>query len=138
MEMTSQRGFRELSHTADWQLEVWAPDLAELFTLAAQGMYSLANIETVSEPEVNRELELKTEDLETLLVSFLSELLYFVEDERLAFDRINLFLNGIHLRAELSGGEIRRQDKEIKAVTYHNLEIKKKDQIYQVQIVFDV
>jgi SHS2 domain-containing protein len=138
MQATPQRGFRELSHTADWQLEVWAPTLAELFTLAALGMYSLANIEISAEPKFNRDLELSTEDLETLLVSFLSELLYFVEDEGLAFDQINLSLDGFQMQAHLSGGKIKRQDKEIKAVTYHNLEISFQDQLYQVQIVFDV
>ena len=37
-------GFQEIEHTADWALQVWAPDLPILFTLAAEGMNSLAEV----------------------------------------------------------------------------------------------
>ncbi|MFC2053874.1 archease, partial [Chloroflexota bacterium] len=30
-------GFREIEHTADWELEVWAPDILELLKQAAIG-----------------------------------------------------------------------------------------------------
>lgn len=138
MDGHSSGGFREVGHTADWQLEVWAPELPELFKLAAQGMYSLAHVEIAENPRISRDFRLAAEDLETLLVSFLGELLYIGEDERLAFDQIDLSIDGPQLSAHLSGGEIKRQDKEIKAVTYHNLHITYQDSLYQVQIVFDV
>ncbi|MFN2196517.1 MAG: archease [Anaerolineales bacterium] len=132
------RGFREIAHTADWQLEVWAPELPELFKLAAQGMYKLANVEVAQTARINRKLALTADDLETLLVNFLSELLFLGESEGLAFDQISLSLKGLQLYAQLSGAEILRQDKEIKAVTFHNLEILYLDELFRVQIVFDV
>jgi SHS2 domain-containing protein len=81
---------------------------------------------------------LTADDLETLLVNFLSELLFLGESEGLAFDQISLSLKGLQLYAQLSGAEILRQDKEIKAVTFHNLEILYLDELFRVQIVFDV
>ncbi len=38
---TPYSGFREKDHTADWELEVWAPDLPGLLVEAARGMYWL-------------------------------------------------------------------------------------------------
>jgi SHS2 domain-containing protein len=37
-------GYREREHTADWELEVWAPDLPRLLEQAARGMYRLAGL----------------------------------------------------------------------------------------------
>jgi hypothetical protein len=42
--MQTEFGFREHAHTADWELEVWAPDLATLFVQAALGMYALSGV----------------------------------------------------------------------------------------------
>ena len=36
--MDLSAGYREIEHTADWELEVWAPDLAALLEQAARGM----------------------------------------------------------------------------------------------------
>ena len=38
---TQPAGFREKEHTADWELDVWAPDLPALLDQAARGMYWL-------------------------------------------------------------------------------------------------
>ena len=37
-------GYREIEHTADWELKVWAPDLRGLLEQAARGMYALSGI----------------------------------------------------------------------------------------------
>jgi len=38
----SQSGFREREHTADWELQVWAPSFSGLLEQAARGMYALS------------------------------------------------------------------------------------------------
>lgn len=131
-------GYKEIEHTADWELLVWAPTLPALFREAARGMYTLCGIQ-VSQPWSSlRTLELEAGDFESLLVGFLSELLYFGEESRLAFPEITISLDGNHLSARLAGAPITAQAKEIKAVTYHNLVIQQTDQHFQVAIVFDV
>ena len=37
-------GYRELEHTADWELEAWADDLPGLLEQAARGMYALSGV----------------------------------------------------------------------------------------------
>jgi SHS2 domain-containing protein len=138
MQEKSESGFLELAHTADWALKVWGPDLARLLTEAARGMYALMEVEISQEQPVAMPLEMKADDGESLLVSFLSELLYLGEDQGLAFDRFELELQDFKLSGVLHGGLVESQRKEIKAVTYHELEIIYTGSSYEATIVFDV
>jgi SHS2 domain-containing protein len=131
-------GFRELEHTADWQLEVWAPDLPALLEQSARGMYALTGARLQVGPRLNRGLDLPMKDPESLLVTFLAELLFLEEQEGLAFDAFNLQIDGGLLHADLGGARLVSIDKEIKAVTYHNLVINKTPRRLEVKIVFDV
>ena len=121
-------GYREIEHTADWELEVWAPDLAGLLEQAAQGMYALSGLRFERTQLERRELDLQAEDAEGLLVVFLGELLHFIEQDNLAFDEFQIELNGYALHAHLSGSKVQKIDKEIKAVTYHNLQVRQSGQ----------
>ncbi len=130
--------FEEVQHTADWSLRVWADSLPGLFAECAQGMLALSGVRLAASPRVARALEFTAIDLESLLVSFLSELLFIQEDEHIAFDEFNIQLEGNSLQALAGGASILSMDKAIKAVTYHNLHIRQNDQDFEVEIVFDV
>lgn len=137
----SNAGFREIEHTADWELEAWAPDLPGLLEQAARGMYSLAGI--VAGPGNTREyrLEMKAPDAESLLVNFLAELLYLEEDQGLAFDGFDLQLRQTgeyQLEANLVGSPALSREKDIKAVTYHKIKVERGQRGLEVRIVFDV
>jgi SHS2 domain-containing protein len=138
--------FEELPHTADWAMRVTAPDLAGLFAESARGMNALAGVKLAlseaegfaSVPKTHRTLNLSAPDTEGLLVAFLSELVYSAEQERLAFDELDIKVEGKTLKAEMSGAPILSLNKSIKAVTYHNLHIRQTARGYEVEIVFDV
>ncbi len=132
------QGWREFEHTADWGLEVWAPDLAALLSQAALGMYALMGVELADEPRQSRELALDAPDPETLLVEFLSELLFLGESEHLAFDLLEVQVDGTHLEAVVDGAPVLTQAKEVKAVTFHGLEVRETDRGLTTRIVFDV
>ncbi len=138
--MTTQTasGFQERPHTADWALDVWASDLVSLLRTAAQGMYALMGVATAAQPRSNYEIELAYADSESLLVSFLAELLYITGRDNVAFDRFEVQLTDSKLTAKVSALPIDSQAKEIKAVTYHNLSIHKTDRGLETTIVFDV
>lgn len=131
-------GFQELEHTADWALSVWAPDLAGLLEQAARGMYELSGIRLEGSPRHQRSLKLESNDAEGLLVHFLGELLHFIDSENLAFDEFGLVVSETEALANLEGAAVAERKKEIKAVTYHNLQIQKNTQGLKAQIVFDV
>jgi len=131
-------GFREIEHTADLELQVWAPDFLLLIEKAAQGMHLLSEITLAAAPRVHRSFELPFFDQESLLVDFLSELLFYGEDQGIAFDKYELKITGDSLYASVEGAAIKDQEKEIKAVTYHCLSVRSTTRGLAVNLVFDV
>lgn len=136
--ISPNRGHREVEHTADWGLEVWAPDLVGLLEEAARGMFELMGVVVSEEDRCHRELEITADDGEQLLVSFLEELLFLTESENVAVDAFLLKLVGDSVLARLEGGTIVSREKEIKAVTFHNLEIVETERGLETRIIFDV
>jgi SHS2 domain-containing protein len=131
-------GFREHEHTADWELEVWAPDLSGLLEQAALGMYQLSGTHLAGSPRLVTDIRLRSPDIESLLVEFLQELLYLGEVEGLGFDKFDIAIDNLSLMAKLTGSPITSIQKEIKAVTYHNLKVIETGRHVEVRIVFDV
>jgi SHS2 domain-containing protein len=131
-------GFEEISHTADWSARVWAADLPSLFIEAARAMNSLSGTVVGMGPRVTRTFETEGPDAESLLVAFLSELLYYQEQENLAYDGFDLRVASQWLKVRMEGAQIASSEKAIKAVTYHNLKIQKTNEGFETIIVFDV
>jgi SHS2 domain-containing protein len=137
--MRPEFGFREHAHIADWELEVWAPDLATLLEQAARGMYALSGMRLQPGLALECTISLHASDVESLLVRFLTELLWVEQEQHLGFNEFSIRVDDqCDLHAELSGSTILSLDKEIKAVTYHNLVVRKTKKGLHVAIVFDV
>ena len=131
-------GFDEIPHTADLSIRVWADDLENLLIESARGMYWLAGAKMVDAPHVIKTLVLEGQDDESLLIAFLSELVYFTEQENLGFNLFELSIKNGRLKVEMEGARLKSISKAIKAVTWHNLEIHKSARGLEVEIVFDV
>lgn len=138
IDTTQEAGYREREHTADWELEVWAPDLTGLLEQAARGMYHLSGTRLELGRRMQRDFELPISDEENLIVDFLSELLFLAEDEGVAFNEFSLEIAQDTLHVGLIGAPIDSMDKEIKAVTYHKLDVRRTKLGLQVNIIFDV
>ncbi len=132
------RGFREVSHTADVAIDVWAPDLESLFAEAACGFNAVAGAKLTEGARLVRDLSLQDLDDESLLVAFLTDLVYAQEQERLGFDVFDLRISDHRLVGTAHGAGLLALMKPIKAVTYHGLEIHPGRGPLEVQIVFDV
>lgn len=131
-------GFQEIPHTADWSVRVWAEDLPALFAESARAMNALAGTLVGKSPRVKRKFEAEGPDTESLLVAFLSELIFYQEQQNLAFDTFEVNIHSQKLEVEMEGVEIESVDKAIKAVTFHNLKIERTDRGFETTIVFDV
>lgn len=135
--------FEMMNHTADISIKAYGKSLKELFENAALGMFNiLADLEGIT---TSTELEIKVEapDKQELLVEWLDELLYDFYTKHIIFCEFNITeLTDKNLTAKVKGrfiGENKNRLKtEIKAATRHDLRIKKKEDTYEVQIVFDV
>lgn len=132
--------YEEIPHTADWALKVRGATMEDLFVNAAEGMYALmGSSPTAGSPQTTREIALDASDVESLLVGWLNELLYFTESEGLAFTRFAVKeLTPTRLMAEAVGGPASEIKKYIKAATFHNLKIERTDEGVEATVVFDV
>ena len=131
--------YEEVEHTADACIRAFGRDLPELFANAAHGMFDLlADMEKLH-PTIEREVSLEASDLETLLVDWLGELLYLREAHGEVYKEFEITtLSSAELKAVAKGGKGFVPRMDIKAVTYHDLEIAKTEEGYVATIVFDV
>lgn len=135
----TQKGFEEIEHTADVALLVWGRDLRELFVNAARGMASLLADPDTVEPTTEVRLELTAHDAETLLVTWLGELLFYNETEGLVFTEFDLErVTPTELEGVARGGVPGETRRHIKAVTFHQMDIRPTDRGLETTIVFDV
>ncbi len=138
MQNAPEDGITEIRHTADAAILVNAESLEQLFLRSAKGMYALAGIETDQSSQVVRVIALSAIDLESLLVAFLSELLFFIDEEQTAFHDFAFDLTSSSLKCSMTGSLITAIAKPIKAVTFHNLQIRSTANGFEVTLVFDV
>lgn len=132
--------FEEVAHTADLALRVWAPTLGAVFAEAAAGMFHLLGCEAgdAGSP-VQREVELEAPDVETLLVDWLSELLYLSETFGECYHRFRVDLIGEgRLRGHVAGHAGAEALQDIKAVTYSYLSIEEGERGLETTLTFDV
>ncbi len=135
----SNSGFRELQHTADAAIEVWAISIENLFLNALSGMYQLMSVSSNSVGlDQSQVIQLEENDLENLLLAFLNECLYFCDSKGWLVTPTHLTIRGNCLDAVCDFIKITKIEKEIKAVTYHNLKITNNGQQWQTTIVFDL
>lgn len=133
--------FEFIEHTADVAFKAYGKDLNELFANAAEALEStLVHLEHVAPIEVRR-IEIASYSYENLLYDWLAELLVMCEVERFAVKKCKVKITGLSLTAECLGERVGLDkhvlNEEVKAVTYHNLQVMKND-IYHVEITLDV
>lgn len=138
---TSTGGFEEVAHTADLEIKVWGKDLKSLFIEAAEGMFHLCGVEDTEGgfSAVREGIALDAMDYEGLLILFLEELLYRLTEDYMLFKVEKLTISeNFTLQAKLRGVQIKSYQRDIKAVTYHRLNIRETESGYSVNIVFDI
>lgn len=136
-----------IEHTADIGLQVFGETKEKLFQNAARGMFFIITGScSLGKQGKKKYWNLKCEgsNLDELLVEWLSELLYIHSTD---FVFLNDFIIGSltnnNIKAKSSGIKINESpfqiEKEIKAVTYHNLQITKNEKGYwEATVVFDI
>ncbi len=138
---------REIDHTGDIGLQVTAATLPQLFERAALAMFRvLTDLETVQTTDTTT-IRVDGRDRVALMVRWLSELNYrHTVDDVLyrAFDvrSINEADDSFTLTATVHGEAIdparHTVYTEIKAITFHGLDIQETDDGWGVQVIFDM
>jgi len=128
-----------LTHTADLRIRVSAASIAELFAEALRGMTNASGPVWAGENEISREVSVSSPDRNALLVDFLSEALRWGDTNNEAYTNVVFEeISDTSLRARLIGRPIKGLALEIKAVTHHELEIKRSASRWTTNIIFDI
>jgi SHS2 domain-containing protein len=121
-------------------------DLNELFRQAALAMYNvMVDVDRVDRVE-EITLEMRSHDVSLLLHDWLNELLYITDTKQIVFSDFSICITKEDSEYLLKGkafGEKLDLSKhnpktEIKAVTYHSLEVKKSGDLWEGTVVLDL
>ena len=139
-------GFKILENivSGDFAFEASGETLEDLFTSCAEACFSaMAELSKV-EQLIDYSIDISADSLDDLLVDFLSELIYLKDAEKIFFSRfdIDIDTDNISLNAVARGEKIDYNKHEIKvdvkAATYHNLEIKRVEKGFKVKVILDL
>lgn len=132
--------FEFLEHTADLKIQIWGRTREGLFSNALLAMAS-ALWAKVKQKEVKvHDVKIKSSNLATLLVEFLSEVLYLTQVNKVLYKKVKFTkLTNREIEAKLFGQKVERFGEDIKGVTYHDLEVqRRKDEIWEARVLFDI
>ena len=131
--------YNVLEHSADLKIIAYGRDLKDLYKNALKGMFESIEPEIIFDDQVTRKIELNEKSQEISLIDFLSEALYQSDIHNEAYFDVKFLKFDPHgIIAELHGNAIKGFREEIKAVTYHDFEIKETDEGFEAPIIFDI
>ena len=137
------RPFEILEHPADIGFRAFGGTLAELFENAALALVSIAIEMEDVEPHHEYPLEAAGTDYESLLVAWLSEVLYWHDGKRIAFRRFRVTEIRPTRLAGVGFGEPRdaarhRAKLIVKAVTWHQLKVVETSRGWVAEVYLDI
>ena len=135
--------FEVLDHTADIGLVVYGENLKALFENAGEAFFHLITDLRKVRRRTERWINLGGESLDRLMVDWLSELLYLHDVENLLFKGFKVeSVAEDGLRAIVKGEPFQEGvhviKTEVKAVTYHQIEVRQENGRWRAQIILDL
>lgn len=132
-----------LSHTADVRMMLRADSASELFEAALEGMNQIIKENGCQVPRsfpLIRGINLKSENLTTLLIEFLGEVLTQSHLNKALFCKLQIeHLSEREISASIHGYTVEEIDEDIKAVTYHEANVRRNaTNQYETILVFDI
>ncbi|MBN1480162.1 archease [candidate division KSB1 bacterium] len=129
-------------HTADIGIRLTRPTPEELFRDAAFAMFDLIAPNNKFRPVINYTITVQGVNLEELMVNWLSEINFYFQVNGYVPVNIALVVNSTCLTAKIQGDIIDRSvhnvEIEIKAITFHKIDVRQADDKWKAQVVFDI
>lgn len=128
-------------HTADVRLLVSAVSVEDLFRDAVRGMFAVMRAQpTAGAVPVRRVIAVEdSADRTALLVDFLNEVLHRAHVAQEVFHDVAFSrLSDVSLEATLGGLAPASFEEDVKAVTYHEAEVRKEENVWRTTLVFDL
>lgn len=134
-----RRAFEEIDHTADRAFHIFGSDLASLFVNAAKALFCAGPPPASSAASVHRDVQVDGADRESLLVNWLNELLYLQEAHRESYCDFRIAeASERRILARVRGSRQQSANRTIKAITFHNLEVRQESDGWHATVVVDV
>ena len=138
-----KQGYRFTDHTADFGLEIFGVDAGDLFIQAAAALTDLITNPKMLQGRDQRTLTVRGEDWADLMVNWLRELLYlWAGEEQLVCNVVLTALEQVRLVAVVTtdayNPDIHPIRNEIKAVTYHQIEVGPFKAGWRARVIFDI
>ena len=135
--------FRLLEHTADMGIEAQGESLAALFRQAALGLRQIMTPCSDIQSRQEIRVEVRAHDREELLVNWLTELLYLLETRQLlpaefAIETISACRLQARVGGEVLDAERHVLEREVKAVTYHQIRVEQVAGGWRAQVFVDI
>ena len=135
--------YRIFEHTADLGMEIYGTDERDLFQNAAVAVFDIMTDVNLVRVRKEKKIFAEGSDLEELLVNFLREILYMYNGEGLLLKEFAISeMDNFHIKGTARGEPFaqarHRMNIEIKAVTYHRVEIRKTSGTWIGRVIFDV
>lgn len=135
--------FETIEHTADIGIRSFGATREEAFENAAAGMFSLIGDLAAVNPVDEYSIMVEADDIETLLVEWLNELLYLYDSSSVLLSRFTVEeLGETQMRGTAFGETLdaarHHPETDIKAVTYHMLRLRRLNGSWSAEVVFDV
>jgi SHS2 domain-containing protein len=137
--------FEYIEHTADLRFRAYGKTLGECFSNAAKAMFNAVVDSSTVRAQTEKTIKLSSPKLELLLHDWLSEILFYFEDEGLIFSDFKVEVKtgkNFELSGTLSGEKYDPKRHailtEIKAVTYHEMKIKEEKGIWSAEVLCDI
>ena len=140
--MSSEHKFIE--HTADIAFDVTADSIEELFLESARAWRISVVSDIAGKSPSTVSIKLEASSLEELLVTFLNEINFLLLTKNwlsVIYDNLKIDKEKFNLRVIISGFYLDKSveiKEEIKSVTYHQMDIVKKDNKFSTRVVFDI
>ena len=137
------KAFEVIDHTADVGIIAYGVDIEELFSNAALALFSLITELESIENKFHFDLEVRGEDIDSLLIEWLNELIYVFDVKHILFNHFDI-INLTHnkLQAICYGEDFNTMKHtikvEVKAATYHMLKIDKGDDGFRAKVILDI
>ncbi len=133
--------WRLLDHTADVYVEAEGRSLGELIGELAVGMF--ASMVDVSKVKADKcvEFEVEGENEKDLVINVLEKLLIYKDADLMAFSHVEVDVHGRKARVKACGEKIRRHHEphgDVKAVSYHNFLLEKREGKYVGRVLLDL
>lgn len=128
--------------TADIGFKAYGNDLNEAFENAGVAMFNIITDTSNIEPIKEISFEVTSEDHVSLLYDYLEELLFHHEIDFMLFSEFHVKIDeNLHLEATIKGEEIdwdkHERKTEIKAITFHKMDVKLGDSV-ELQAIVDL